>query len=54
MYTIKTAKGYITIRPGQNRHSFTNNKNFAYTYDTEREAQWTINFLGLEAEIENL
>jgi hypothetical protein len=54
MYTIKTSKGYITVRPGQSQYSFTSNKNFAYTYDTEREAQGIINLLGLEAEIEIL
>jgi hypothetical protein len=51
MYTIKTTQGYITVKPGQNKHSFTENINFAYIYDTEQQAQKTIDYLGIEAEI---
>jgi hypothetical protein len=54
MYAITTTEGYITIKPGQRQYSFTDNKNFAYTYDTEQEARGIINLLGLDAEIEKL
>jgi hypothetical protein len=54
MYTIKASQGYITIKPGQNRHSFTGNINFAYIYESEQQAQRTIDSLGIEAEVVKL
>jgi hypothetical protein len=42
-YGIKTPSGYLTIMPGARNYSFTTNENFAYTYDSNEEAQQVIN-----------
>jgi len=53
MIFVKNSEGnYLTRKSLTTNFSFTNNKNFAYIFDSEAQAQSVIQYLDVEANIE--